>query len=368
MRTFKQLTQTDRVYISRLRANGLVSVTQIAQRLGVHKSTISRELKRNAQVVTRETQLFYQELRLLGFPKKEMEKQLDELKRTAKDYRNWVATEAQRTRDYRLHCANQVRRRKSQTTRKWVIQKLKMHWSPAQIAGRSKVDGPEPISHEYVYQLIIADRKSGGNLYRLLKRFRKRKQRIAQRVYGPIIPNRTSIESRPTEANCRERLGDLEADLVQGYCSDGYVLSVIDRKSRILKLRKIRRKQKGIVRKELEYAIRKMGVVHTLTSDNGSEFCDHQQLTKNTGVPVYFTHPYSSCERGSIENANGLIRYFLPKKTPFKKITQTHLNKIETLLNNRPRKCLGFLTPIEVHSNQTSRVPEGTKTSHNRCI
>ena len=133
------------------------------------------------------------------------------------------------------------------------------------------------------------------------------------------------------------RLGDVEADLIVGYCSDGYVLITVDRKSKMTILRKLK-------------------TVHTCTEDNGSEFADHQTLTKNTGVPVYFTHPYSSCERGTVENTNGLVRYFLPKKTKFAKLTQTELNKIQDLLNHRPRKCLSYLTPKEVHFNQASRL------------
>jgi IS30 family transposase len=107
---------------------------------------------------------------------------------------------------------------------------------------------------------------------------------------------------------------------------------------------------------QLERALRKLGHAQTLTLDNGTEFCDHEQLTARTGVPVYFTHPYCSTDKGSIENANGLVRYFLPKKTCFKNLTQSRLNEIEDLLNHRPRDCLSYLTPHEVHFKSRSQV------------
>lgn len=357
-RSYLQLTYQDRVLISHWNAKGL-GVCEISRRVGIHKSTISRELKRNAQIITPEEQLFYLELPLATLPRREFEKRLGELRKTVLQNRHvWNATDAQRTRSYRLHCANQLRRRKSQKTRNWVIQKLKQHWSPEQIAGRSKIDAPEPVSYEFVYRLLIDDRKRGGKLYRLLKRFGRRKQRLGKRLYpsGPVIPNRTGIEHRPKGIDRRSRIGDLEGDLVQGYRHSGYVLSVVDRKSKLLVLRKLKTKRKTTVRIQLERAIKKMGGVHTLTVDNGSEFCDHELLTAATQVPIYFTNPYSSFEKGTIENSNALIRHFLPKKTRFTGLTQTKLNQIEASLNQRPRKCLQYLTPEEFHSKEQNKI------------
>jgi IS30 family transposase len=278
------------------------------------------------------------------------------------DYSSWTATSAQACREHRLRCANQLRRRKSIETRTWVVQKLKQHWSPEQIAGRSKFEAPETISYEYVYRLVYENKKSGGSLYRLLKRYRKRKQRFGVRQYpsGPIIPNRTGIEHRPKVVESRSRLGDLEGDLIQGYLASGYVVSVVDRKSRFLVLRKTRTKRKRMVRIQLERAIRKMKHAKTLTLDNGSEFCDHQDLTQITKVPVYFAHPYTSSERGTNENSNALVRHFLPKKTSFTSLTQSRLNQIEDLLNHRPRKCLGYLTPAEVHFKRQPQISPKT--------
>jgi IS30 family transposase len=356
---YLQLTYQDRVQISHWKARGL-SITQIAVRTGVHKSTISRELKRNARKVSRESQLFFFEMSLLGHPKSLIRQHLDEINaHTAqfKEYLTWGAQEAQRARQHRMLCANQLRRRKSTLTQTWVLDKLKSHWSPKQIAGRSKIEAPEPVSYEYVYRLIHENKKRGGKLHRLLPRYGKRKQRFGKRVYpaGPVIPERIDIRERPKIVEERSRLGDLEGDLIQGYCHSGYVLSLIDRKSRYVTLRKLKTKKKKGVRVQLERAIRKMKHAKTLTLDNGSEFCDHRELTRSTNVPVYFATPYRSCERGTNENTNGLVRYFLPKKTSFHKLSQSRLNEIESLLNHRPRACLDYLTPHEVHFKKHPR-------------
>jgi IS30 family transposase len=362
-RTFKQLTDRDRVLISYLK-NRKLSISEIARRVGKSKSTISRELRRNADVLTAETRLFWLKVRNL-WSDEDLEAYLaqssaSERERLLRPAAYWRAWDAQARCNQRRWEANQKRRRKRPETRRWVLQKLKLRWSPQQIAGRSKIDGPEPVSHEYVYNLLYRDKKRGGRLYRLLKRFRKRKQRFGARQYpvGPVIPNRVGIEKRPAVVDERSRLGDCEGDLIVGYRSSGYILSLIDRKSKFLALRKIKTKRKHTVRKQLELALRRLGGAHTLTLDNGSEFCAHQELTRATKVRVFFAHPYCSSERGSIENANGLVRYFLPKQTSFSSLTQTRLNELQDLINHRPRKCLGYLTPAEVHTKSLPNPPK----------
>jgi transposase, IS30 family len=349
-RCFKQLTPRDRLMISKLKAQKL-TLTEIARRIGKDKSTVSRELRRNAVTVTPQDRFF-----LLRVDRLWSEEQLDEYLLTQPpDWRCthnvWAHAHAQSQRDLRCWRANQKRRRKTPETRKWVIAKLHTGWSPQQIAGRSKIDGPESISHEYVYALLQRDRRRGGKLYRLLKRFGKRKQRLAARTYPQpaVATDRVSIDRRPAIVDTRRRLGDCEADLIVGYRQSGYVLSCIDRKSRATVLRKVNTKRMGTVRKQLEVALRKLGGAHTLTVDNGKEFFAHKELQRRTHVRVFFTHPYCSTERGSIENLNGLVRYYLPKRSCFKQLSQTRLNAIEKLLNHRPRKCLGYLTPHEVH-------------------
>lgn len=123
----------------------------------------------------------------------------------------------------------------------------------------------------------------------------------------------------------------------------------MDRKSRAAVLRFVGSKRMDVVRRQLEYALRKLGGARTLTVDNGKEFYGYRELQLRARVKVFFTHPYCSTERASIENLNGLVRHYLPKRTSFASLSQTRLNEIEALLNHRPRKCLGYLTPHEVH-------------------
>lgn len=352
-RVFRQITERDRVLISHLKAKK-VSISEIARRIGKNKSTISRELKRNGSHTNTEDKIFWYGVRhLLSHEqvRAQLKSMSAEEKKQFEPDSHWNAQNAQGLRNYRLHMANQLRRSKQLETRKWVINKLKLKWSPEQIAGRSKLDGPEPVSHEYVYLFIKADKKRGGKLHKLLKRYRKRKQRFANRLYpsGPVIPNRTGIEKRPKIVDKRSRLGDLEGDLVLGFKSSGYILSLVDRKSKYLILRKLKTKRKTVVCAALNTSIERIKAAKTLTLDNGTEFCDHEKVTQHHGIPVYFAHPYCSSERGTIENSNGLIRYFLPKKTSFSNLNQRALNKIQAHLNNRPRKCLKFLTPREFH-------------------
>jgi transposase, IS30 family len=353
-RSFKQLTQRDRVLIARLQAREL-SVSEIARRIGRDKSTVSRELRRNAKVTTLEDHAFWVGVANLCSKEEAIEllKRRNPRLAASCPTRHWNASIGQQNRNCRVWIANQARRRKSKETVAWVKKKLKEGWSPDQIAGRSSADSPESVSHEYVYSLVKADRKRGGMLHRHLKRFRKRKQRFGARSYpsGPVIPNRVGIEKRPSRVDRRDRLGDLEGDLVQGYRHSGHVLTLVDRKSKFVLLRKLKTKRAATVRTQLQFAIARIKHARTLTLDNGSEFSQHERLP----IPVFFTHPYCSTERGTVENTNGLIRYYLPKKTSFRNLTQSKLNQIQHALNHRPRRCLGYLTPHEVHFKKSPR-------------
>ncbi len=318
MRMFKQITYRERVMISRLRNCGL-SISEIAQKIGKNKSSVSRELKRNAGEKTEYSD-------------------------------GWIAEEAQRIKDSRTWIANQTRRRKKLKTKLWVIEQLKNEWSPEQIAGRSKKEAPEKISHECIYQIVIQDKKEGGKLNRLLKRFRKKKSRLVLRKYTKI-PKRPSIKQRPKIVDRLKRIGDLEADLIQGYRAEGYVLTVIDRKSQLVVLRKLNTKHKNLVSTELQKALKAFRKTHTLTVDNGKEFYDYKEVQIKSKIKMYFSDPYCSTQRARVENMNGLIRYYLPKKISFKSVTQNQLNIIARKLNHRPRKTLNFLTPKEVHNS-----------------
>jgi IS30 family transposase len=348
-RGYKQLTARDRVLIAKLQVAKL-SLSEIARRIGKNKSTVSRELRRNAVRVTPQDRFFY-----FAIDRFWSEEQLDEfLQKQPAEMREthivWFHQDAQSLASQRAWLAQQKRRRKRPETRKWVIAKLRLGWSPEQIAGRSRIDGPQSVSHEYVYALIHRDKKRGGRLYRLLKRFGRRKQRFGARDYDATAApsDRVSIDERPAIVAKRARLGDCEGDLIIGHQHSGCVLSVVDRRSRVAALRHLTSKRMHEVRAELETSLKLLGA-RTLTVDNGKEFYAHKQLAKNAGVDVFFTHPYCSTERGSIENLNGLVRYYLPKRKRFSRLTQKRLDEIAELLNHRPRKCLGYLTPHEVH-------------------
>ena len=352
-RSYKQLTARDRLLIAKLRAKK-INQSEIARRIGKDKSTVSRELQRNATTETPQDRFFYLRVSELW-----TEEQLDDYVATQpaearETKRVWTYSIAQQNAEQRAWKASQKRRRKKPETRKWTIERLRIGWSPEQIAGRSKAEAPERVSHEFVYSLVRRDKKRGGRLYRLLKRFGRRKQRFGARDYGTALAanGRVSIEDRPAIVDKRTRLGDYEADLIVGHQQSGYILSVVDRTSRATVLRRLTSKRMDEVRIQLQAAFETLGVPHTLTVDNGTEFYGHRELAAATGIRIFFTHPYSSIERGSVENLNGLVRYYLPKRSSFAQLTQERLDEIAALLNERPRRCLDYLTPNEVHFKQ----------------
>lgn len=316
---YRQLERRDRVRIASLKRT--CSAAEIARRTGFHRSTISRELKRNGGLWDRG------------------------------DTCHWAYdnVSAQRFANFRRRKANQKRVRILHSTQKWVIQLLKKSWSPQQIAGCSSRLGPQKISHESVYQIILRDKKQGGKLYRKLKRFGKRKRRIAERVYErEIIPQRIDIRERPSIVGTRKRLGDLEGDLIVGKNQKSYILTLVDRKSRQIAIEKLRRRDKPSVEAAFLRALSRFPVVQTLTLDNAREFSCHTEVTAKTLIAIYFATPYTSQERGSIENANGMLRHYLPKRTDFRPIKDEKLLALECDLNNRPRKVLGYFTPLEI--------------------
>jgi transposase, IS30 family len=350
---YKHLTPHDRCLIAELRAKG-VKQSEIARRIGRSPATVSRELWRNGEVSTPESEFFIARMDLQLFTPEAFEAflQTQPLAARAKAVVAYDHVDAQIAANNRALVAQHERRGKRPETRAWIIEKLRGNWSPEQIAGRSKIDGPEPVSHEYVYSLVRESKRNGGDLHRLLKRFGKRKQRLGAREYPklPVANGKVSIDERPAIVAERARIGDCEADLIIGYKQSGCILSVVDRTSRAVCLRKLETKTMAEVLAQLEIALKQFGVVFTLTVDNGTEFNAHKVLTEKSGIRVFFTHPYCSSERGSIENLNGLVRYYLPKRTSFANLTQERLDRIAALLNDRPRECLAYLTPFEVHS------------------
>lgn len=218
-----------------------------------------------------------------------------------------------------------------------------LQWSPAQISGHLARQG-KYISHETIYRIIRKDKAEGGSLY---KNCRHRLKHRARPVGKWIpIPNRVSISERPGEADGK-RFGDFEMDTILGRNGNGAILTLIERSTNMLLMRKL---NKGKNARELARTVIHLlqpfkGKVRTITTDNGSEFACHEMITKSIGVEVYFADPYSSWQKGAIENMNGLIRQYIPKSTCFSSISHQQITKIMQRINTRPREKLNFETP-----------------------
>ena len=234
-----------------------------------------------------------------------------------------------------------------------VEQLLRLDWSPEQIAGRLKLEKQPTVSHECIYMYVYADKRHGGTLHRHLRSQKTRRKRYNGRIRRSQIPNRTSIDKRPKIVARKGRFGDWEADTIVGAHHKGGIFSAVERKAKLTRLCKLA--TKGAVELS-DNSISLLGPladrVHTITIDNGKEFCEHEQIAEKLQARIYFAHPYSSWERGLNENTNGLIRQYFPKKSDFAAITNADLQRVEDLLNNRPRKTLGYRTPNEVFFKQ----------------
>jgi IS30 family transposase len=238
-------------------------------------------------------------------------------------------------------------------------------WSPEQIVGRLKKEGIISLHHETVYQYILADKQSGGDLYTHLrhqnKTYRKR--------YGAAhsrngIPNRTDIDERPDEANKRQRVGDWEADTMIGKNHKGVFVTLDERKSKLRLAMPVSNKKAQDVTDAIVDLFKPIKrFVKTITFDNGKEFAFHEEIAKKVKCDTYFAKPYHSWERGQNENANGLLRQYFPKSMELIDVTAKQVFEAVHKLNSRPRKCLGFKTPYEVFEELTG-IKEKTLTGY----
>jgi IS30 family transposase len=232
---------------------------------------------------------------------------------------------------------------------------LRQQWSPEQITGRLKRERQRTASPERIYLYIYADKRRGGSLHRHLRSQKKQRKRYGGYIRRGQIPNRTSIEQRPQIVASKRRYGDWEADTIIGARHRGGILSVVERKSKLTRLRKLATKAAAEMKDQTIALLAPLAArVHTITVDNGKEFCEHQLIASGLQARIYFAHPYASWERGLNENTNGLVRQYFPKKYEFSRISDQDLQQVEDLLNNRPRKTLGYRTPNEVFFKQRS--------------
>ena len=314
MRTYHQLTQAQRYQIYALRKTNH-TLAEIAEVIGVDKSSVSRELKRN---------------------------------RGQRGYRPQQAHELALGR--RLEAVPRI------TAKIWAIVEklLRQDWSPEQISGRLQKEQSLAISHEWIYQHVLADKQAGGDLYKHLRCQKKRRKRYGTYDRRGKLPNCRSIEERPAVVNLRKRLGDWEVDTILGRQHKQAMVTLTERKSRFTFVSKVKRRTAIIVRKSICQLLAPVkDKVHTLTSDHGKEFAEHEQIAETLNLQFYFAHPYAAWERGTNENTNGLLRQYFPKKSDFQSVSTKQIDQALSRLNFRPRKTLRFKTPFEVFYQTT---------------
>ena len=232
-----------------------------------------------------------------------------------------------------------------------VILLLKEKWSPEQIASILKLRGEFRISHETIYKYIVADRKNGGTLFRHLRCSRKlRRKRHNTKDSRGILPGKRSIAERPPEVETRQELGHWEGDTMVGSDLHHCILTLVERKSGYLIIKKMSsRTTESVTKAALQAIAAHRANFKTLTLDNGTEFHGYKALEERFPIKCYFARPYHSWERGTNENTNGLIRQYIPKRTSMKWLTQERCDRIETALNSRPRKRHRYMTPHQVY-------------------
>jgi transposase, IS30 family len=308
MKKYKQLTLEQRYQIYALLKAGHLR-TEIGAIIGVDKSTITRELKRN---------------------------------RSKRSYRPQYA-------DKRAHERRKEKAGPRIPASVWaeIEAGIKEYSSPEQVSGLRRSAGQYLVSHEWIYQHIYRDKQRGGDLHTYLRCRKKRRKRYGSYSKRGVWKNQTSIDQRPPVVAEKTRIGDWELDTVIGKGHDQAIVTMVDRKSKLLRMKKVNQKTGNLTKQAICNELNGL-TVHTLTSDNGREFSEHREIATILHASFYFCHPYSSWERGLNENTNGLIRQFFPKHMKFDTITDEQIKLVEDNLNNRPRKSLGYKSPNEV--------------------
>jgi len=309
---YRHLTNEERIVIKTLLQEGN-SKQYIADYLGRNVSTIKREIIRNSG--------------LRGYRPKQAQEKADERKSIA------------RTQKINAEILE------------FVEEKIIEKYSPEQVSGILKKKLKVSLSHETIYQLILKDKEKGGELYKHLRinNGEKNRKRYGKKDFRGKIPGRIDIDERPEIVDKKERIGDWEADLVCGSRYRGFLVTLVERKSKFTLIGHVEKKTADTVSAEIVRML--SGVRHlvkTITYDNGREFCKHEEVNSVIGCDSYFAKPYHSWERGLNENTNGLIRQYLPKKTDLRKVPYNYIEFIQEQLNSRPRKTLDFCSPKEI--------------------
>ena len=310
----KHLTQEQRYHIEAYKSAGY-SQNKIAEQLNVHPATISRELKRNSSPIQN----------------------------------RYTAKSAHEMATLRKRVNASVPTKMKKETLLLIDQYIEKDYSPEQVSATLRLKHDIQISFVHIYSYIYADKRQGGALHTHL-RFHNRKRRVK---YGTRcsngLKNRVSISQRPEIVEEKNRVGDFEMDTIIGKGKKGAITTIVDRASGFVKISIPTTKRAEDIEKEsLRLLTPHKETIHTITTDNGLEFANHEAISKALDCDYYFCHPYSSWERGLNEYTNGLIRQYIPKSSSFENITQEKIQEIEDKLNHRPRKTLGWRTPYEV--------------------
>lgn len=311
---YSQLTHGERYAMANMLHQGY-SYRSIGLVLGRSASTISRERRRNA---------------------------------TTHDG-NYRAEKAQQ---YAMARRRRTRRKSQYSAQEWdeVSRLLHCRWSPEQIVGRRRALRQHSMSKETIYRYVRRERRTGGQLWRQLRIMSKfgRKRRGSPATRGRLVGKR-HISQRPAAVQRRRQIGHWEGDTVMGADQRHCVLTLVERVTGYVVIKKLSARNKEQAAAALSQAIAQLNArVRTITLDNGTEFHDYERVEEQHAVKFYFATPYHSWERGTNENTNGLIRQYLPKGMCLRHLTQLQCNRIAAELNNRPRRRLGFKTPSEV--------------------
>ena len=313
---YPQITAAERYTLGTLRRLGYTAAA-IARILGRHRSTIGREVRRNAT-------------------------------RYDGGYRPQLADGYARSRRSRS------RRNQRFSAADWaqVHVRLRENWSPEQVAGRLRLAHQLRISHETIYRHIWADKRVGGSLHTHLRGGRKQcRKRYGHYDSRGRLAGKRPITDRPPIVEARGRIGDWEADTILGATTDSHcLLSLVERKTGYLVLGKLRaRTTAEVTRCAIPLIQQQPHAVHTITSDNGTEFHGYAALEAATQAAFYFATPHHAWERGTNENTNGLVRQYAPKRASMAHLTQPDCTAIARQLNHRPRKRLAYRTPEECY-------------------
>ena len=332
MKKYKQLNLIRRYEIELLLSEGY-NQSQIAKSIGVHKSTISREFKRNVN------------------------KRGNHAYEYSAERANHKTVTRERQKNRRMDFTVEMKEYMREQLRRY-------KWSPEIICVMGKEKYGSFVSAETMYQYIWKAKKSNHKslredkyLFKHLRHIKRSQKRSSPRKKRGMIPNRTPISERPEFIEERNREGDLEVDLMMGSNHKAGLLVIVDRSTLETDLVKLKTKQAKEVREKLIKRLSdRKNRIHTLTFDNGLEFAEHEKVAEALEADTYFARPYTSQDKGTVENKIGVLRRFFPKGSDMSSVKKSRIKKVENNLNNRPVRKFGYFTPREMNEYLNNNV------------